>query len=51
LESDIGYTLKVVDVKKYTDIANHPFYEHLTKEQLDLIGDNKFEVIRLEKIK
>lgn len=46
--------LKVISVKHYSNIDEHPFLEELTKEQIEEINkyiiDNGFDLIELEKI-
>jgi len=41
--------LKVKKVVTLKDIKKHPFYKDLTKKQLKAIGDQKYQVIELEK--
>ena len=43
--------LKVKKVMTLNDIKKHPFFKDLTKKQLKLIGDQKYQVIELEKNK
>jgi hypothetical protein len=43
--------LKVKKVMTLRDIKKHPFFKDLTKKQLKEIGDQKYQVIELEKHK
>ena len=43
--------LKVKKVMTLNDIKKHPFFKDLTKKQLKVIGDQKYQVIELEKHK
>lgn len=46
-----GDLLKVIDIKIYTNIKDHPNYNELTNDQIGLISKyKKFEVITLEKL-
>ena len=42
--------LKVKKVMTFNDIKKHPFYNDLTKNQLKIIGEKKYQVIEFEKI-
>jgi hypothetical protein len=52
LFSDLGYELKVLKIKNYQNIKEHPYYNELTKSQIDLIDKySQFQVIWLIKNK
>lgn len=45
-----GHKVKVVSIITLKGLENHPFIDELSEEQKSQIGNNKYELIRLEKI-
>lgn len=50
VQTDFGYFLEIDNVQKYNKVSEHPYYKYLTKKQIDIIGNNKFDLIRLFKL-
>jgi uncharacterized repeat protein (TIGR03833 family) len=51
LISDINYYFEVEDIIKITNIKNHPFYNELDKDQINLLNHyNKIDILKLIKL-
>jgi hypothetical protein len=41
--------IKILSVRTYDDIKDHPYYDHLSKDQINQISSKKFDVIKFIK--
>lgn len=50
LRSPWGEMLFVAKIERYTNLNDHPFFNELTEEQKEIIGDNPLDVLYLRKL-
>jgi hypothetical protein len=50
-DDEVTYQVKVIEIKSYTDIKQHPFYNELTEEQRSSIAEYpRYQILTLRKI-
>lgn len=50
VKTNLNYFFDIINIQSFDNINDHPYFEYLTKKQIELIANKKYQVLTLIKL-